>query len=57
MVTIGSQARGLIGFITCTSGLIAARNVGDRPLSSPSGTAMSVPIRKPRPTVRSDVQT
>ena len=39
MVTIGNQASGLTGRITCTSGLIAALIRLDMPATSPSGTA------------------
>ncbi len=41
MVTIGSQASGDTGLNICTSGLIAALIVGERPHSTPSGTAIS----------------
>ncbi len=56
MVTIGSHANGLTGLKICTSGLIAALNVFDSPLSNPNGTAITVPIKKPSPTVFSEVK-
>ena len=56
MVTIGSQASGDTGLKIWISGLIAPFTVVDRPQAMPSGTAISVAIRKPRPTVFSDVR-
>ena len=57
MVTIGSQASGLTGFMICTSGLIAALSVGDRPQARPIGTAKMVASTKPSATVSSEVNT
>ena len=56
MVTIGSQASGLIGRITWTSGLIAALNRFDMPATRPSGTATSEARTKPIATVLSEVK-
>ncbi len=56
MVTIGSQASGLTGFMICTSGLIAALTIGDNPQTRPIGTATSVASTKPSATVCSDVK-
>ena len=47
MVTIGSQASGLIGRMTWTSGLIAALKRFDMPATRPSGTATSEARTKP----------
>ena len=54
MVTIGSQASGDTGLKIWISGLIAPFTVVDRPQAMPSGTAISVAMMKPRPTVFSD---
>ena len=56
IVTIGSQASGLTGFMICTSGLIAALTSGDRPQTSPIGTATSVARTNPSATVFSEVR-
>ena len=47
IVTIGSQASGDTGWMTWTSGLIAALNACDMPHMRPSGTAISDASRKP----------
>jgi hypothetical protein len=56
MVTIGSQASGLIGRMIWTIGLIAALNRFDMPATRPSGTATSEAMVKPMPTVFSEVR-
>ena len=56
IVTIGSQASGLTGFMICTSGLIAALTSGESPHTSPIGTAASVASTKPSATVLSEVR-
>ena len=55
MVTIGSQARGDTGLKIWISGLMAPLKDFDNPDAMPSGTAISVPITNPRPTVNNDV--
>src|SRR3990167_7147581 len=55
MVTIGSQASGLTGFMICTSGVIAALNPGESPASNPIGTAITVARKNPSATVSSEV--
>ncbi len=57
IVTMGSQASGLTGFMICTSGLIAALTRGDRPQTRPIGTATTVARMKPSATVFSEVNT
>src|SRR3546814_20800426 len=47
MVTIGSQASGLTGFMIWMIGLKAALTAFDSPHISPSGTATSVASTKP----------
>ena len=52
MVTIGNQARGETGFITCTMGLIARYIVLLKPETMPMGIAISEPMMKPVKTVK-----
>ena len=56
MVTIGSQASGLIGLKICTRGLKAALNPLDRPQTRPSGTATTVAKPNPKATVNREVK-
>ena len=56
IMTIGNHASGLTGFMICTSGLIAALNVFDKPASRPIGTAISVASVKPSATVLREVK-
>ena len=56
MDTIGSQASGLTGLKIWISGFIAALAVFDRPARMPSGTAITVPMMKPKKTVLIEVQ-
>ncbi len=56
IVTIGSQASGLTGFMIWTIGLIAELTSGERPQTSPTGTATSEARMKPSATVLSEVR-
>jgi len=55
IVTMGSHASGLTGFMICTIGLIAALNVFERPQIRPMGTAKIVARKNPRATVAKEV--